>query len=125
MKKIIHTENAPTPTGPYSQAIKIDKFLFVSGQIAIDPTQGKIVATNIKEQTSRVMENIKAILQAANFDLSDIVQTTVYLSSMQLFTEFNNAYATYFDKNFPARITVEAKLPQSALVEISAIANKE
>ena len=125
MKKTIYTENAPKPAGPYSQGIKVDNFLFVSGQIAIDPTQGKIVATNIKEQTKTVIENIKAILQTANYNLSDIVQANVYLSSMQLFTEFNSVYATYFDKDFPARVTVEAKLPQSALVEISAIANKE
>ena len=125
MKKIIETENAPTPAGPYSQGIKVDRFLFVSGQIAIDPKQGKIVATNIKEQTKMVMENIKAILQAAKYNLTDIVQANVYLSSMQLFIEFNNIYATYFDKDFPARTTAEAKLPQNALVEISAIAHKE
>ena len=125
MKKIIQSENAPKPVGPYSQAVKADRFLFVSGQIAIDPKEGKIVASDIKTQTKQVMENIKAILQAANYELSDIAQANVYLSSMTLFTEFNSVYATYFKKDYPARVTVEAKLPQGAFVEISVIAHKE
>ena len=93
MRKIIQTEEAPKPVGPYSQAIKVDKFLFVSGQVAIDPEKGKIVADGIKAQTVRVMENVKAILQAASYDLSDVVQSNVYLSSMALFSEFNAEYA--------------------------------
>jgi 2-iminobutanoate/2-iminopropanoate deaminase len=125
MRKIIQTEKAPKPVGPYSQAIKVDKFLFVSGQVAIDPAKGKIVAEGIKAQTSRVMENIKAILQAAGYDLSDVVQSNVYLSSMALFTEFNNEYAKYFSKEFPARATVGTELMQGALVEISVIAYKD
>jgi 2-iminobutanoate/2-iminopropanoate deaminase len=125
MRKIIQTEKAPKPVGPYSQAIKVDKFLFVSGQVAIDPAKGKIVAEGIKAQTSRVMENIKAILQAAGYDLSDVVQSNVYLSSMALFTEFNNEYAKYFSKDFPARATVGTELMQGALVEISVIAYKD
>ena len=125
MKKIIHTENAPKPAGPYSQGIKVDKFLFVSGQIAIDPTQGKIVATNIREQTSMVMENIKAILQAADYNLNHVIQSNVYLSSMALFSEFNKEYAKYFDEEFPTRATVGIELMPGALVEISMIAYKE
>ena len=125
MKKVIQTENAPKPAGPYSQGIKVDKFLFISGQIAIDPTQGKIVSTDIREQTNRVMENIKAILKAANYNLTNVIQSNVYLSSMALFSEFNKEYAKYFDKEFPTRATVGIELMQGALVEISMIAYKE
>jgi 2-iminobutanoate/2-iminopropanoate deaminase len=125
MKKVIRTENAPKPVGPYSQAIKVDKFLFVSGQVAIDQKEGKLVANDIRGQTVRVMENIKAILQAAGYNLSDVVQSNVYLSSMALFTEFNNEYAKYFSKDFPARATVGTELMQGALVEISVIAYKD
>ena len=124
MKKVIQTENAPEPVGPYSQALKVDKFLFVSGQVAIDPKKGRIVATGIREQTVRVMENIKAILQAAGYNLSDVVQSNVYLSSMALFSEFNNEYAKYFDKVFPTRATVGIELMPGALVEISVVAYK-
>ena len=125
MKKPIFTENAPKPLGPYSQAVRADKFLFVSGQLAIDPKEGKIIASDIKGQTVRVLENIKAILNAANYNLSDIVQANVYLSSMTLFSEFNSTYAKYFRKDFPARATVGIELPSGALVEISIIAYKE
>ena len=125
MKKPICTENAPKPVGPYSQAVRADKFLFVSGQLAIDPKDGKIVALDIKGQTMQVLENIKSILNAANCNLSDIVQANVYLSSMTLFSEFNSTYAKYFRKDFPARATVGIELPSGALVEISIIAYKE
>ena len=125
MKKPVCTENAPKPVGPYSQAMRADKFLFVSGQLAIDPKEGKIVSLDIKGQTVRVLENIKAILNAANYDLSDIVQANVYLSSMALFSEFNCIYEKYFGKDFPARATVGIELPSGGLVEISAIAYKE
>ena len=125
MKKVIQTENAPKPAGPYSQAIRVDKFLFVSGQVAIDPKEGKIIANDIKGQTARVMENIKAILQAAGYNFSDIIQSNVYLSSMKLFSEFNNEYAKYFRKEFPTRATVRIELMPNALVEIAVIAFKE
>jgi 2-iminobutanoate/2-iminopropanoate deaminase len=125
MKKVMQTENAPTPVGPYSQAVKADKFLFISGQVAIDPKQGKIVAADIKSQTARVMENIKAILQTAGYRLSDIIQANVYLASMKLFSEFNSEYAKYFNKEFPARATAGAELVPGALVEISVVAYKE
>ena len=125
MKKVIQAENAPTPVGPYSQAMKADKFLFVSGQVAIDPKQGKIVATDIRGQTVRVMENIKAILQAADYSFSDVIQANVYLASMELFSEFNSEYAKYFSKEFPARASVGVELMSNALVEISVIAYKE
>jgi len=105
--------------------MRADKFLFVSGQVAIDPKEDKIVASDIKGQTVRVLENIKAILDAAGCNFGDIVQTNVYLSSMNLFSEFNTVYATYFGKEFPARATVGTELPSGALVEISVIAYKE
>ncbi len=125
MKKPVFTENAPKPLGPYSQAVRADKFLFVSGQLAIDPKEGKIIASDIKGQTIQVLENIKAILTAANYNLSDIVQANVYLSSMALFSQFNSTYATYFEKDFPARATVGIELTPGALIEISIIAYKE
>jgi 2-iminobutanoate/2-iminopropanoate deaminase len=125
MKKIIQTQNAPKPAGPYSQGIRVGDFLFVSGQVAIDPKEGKIVANDIKGQTVRVMENIKAILQVAGYNLNDVVQSNVYLSSMKLFSEFNSEYAKYFGKEFPTRSTVGIELMPSALVEISVIAYKE
>ena len=124
MKKIVQSENAPKPVGPYNQAVKADKLLFVSGQIPINPKEGKITVADIKTQTTQVMENIKAILKAADYTLNDVVQANVYLSSMQLFGEFNSTYATYFKQDYPTRVTVEAKLPKDALVEISVIAYK-
>jgi 2-iminobutanoate/2-iminopropanoate deaminase len=124
VKKVIRTENAPEPVGPYSQALQAGKFLFVSGQVAIDPKEGRIVTAGIREQTVRVMENIKAILQAAGYNLSDVVQSNVYLSSMALFNEFNAEYERYFDKVFPTRATVGIELMPDALVEISVVAYK-
>ena len=125
MRKVIQTKNAPKPVGPYSQAIRVDKFLFVSGQVAMDPKEGRIVAKGIREQTARVMENVKAILRSAGYNLSDVIQSNVYLSSMVLFSEFNNEYAKYFDKQYPTRATVGIELMPGALVEISAIAYKD
>ena len=125
MKEILVTDKAPKPVGPYSQAIRAGKFLFVSGQLPIDPKDGKIVPSDITVQTSRTLENIKAILETVNYTLTDIVQTHVYLISMTLLKEFNNVYATYFNKDFPARVTVGAELVPGALLEISAIAYKE
>lgn len=125
MKKTIQTGKAPKPAGPYSQAVKAGNFLFISGQIAIDPREGKIITPEIKGQTERTLCNIGAILSAAGFNLSDIVQTNVYLSSMTLFSDFNTVYAKYFDKEYPARATVAGELMPGALVEISAVACKE
>jgi 2-iminobutanoate/2-iminopropanoate deaminase len=125
MKKILRTENAPKPVGPYSQGIQVGKFLFVSGQVAIDPKEGKIVANDIRGQTIRVMENIKAILQVARYSFSDVIQSNVYLSSMKLFSEFNSEYAKYFDKEFPTRATVGIELMPGAIVEVSVVAYKE
>ncbi len=125
MKKFVITSNAPKPIGPYSQAIEAGNFLYVSGQLAIDPKEGKIIVENIQLQTRQVMENIKAILQAAGYSLKEVVQSTVYLSSMALFKEFNNEYTNYFESDYPARATVGAELKAGALVEISVIAYKD
>jgi len=125
MKKIIHAENAPKPVGPYSQAVRVGRFLFVSGQLAIDPKTGRIAANGIREQTVRVMENIKAVLEAAGYSFNNVIQSNVYLSSMKLFSEFNSEYAKYFEKEFPARATVGTELMPEALVEISVVAYKE
>jgi 2-iminobutanoate/2-iminopropanoate deaminase len=126
MNEIIVSTNAPNPNGPYSQAVKAGKFLFVSGQLAIDPKEGKLVAADIKLQTRQVMENIKAILQAADYSLKDVLQSTVYLSSLALFDEFNREYALYFDSDFPARATIGgAELMFGALVEVSVVAYKD
>jgi 2-iminobutanoate/2-iminopropanoate deaminase len=125
MKTIIHSDNAPKPVGPYNQAIRVNNFLFISGQLAFDPKQGKIVTQDITQQTKQVIENIQAILQSAGYTLTDIVQTNVYLSSMMLFKEFNIEYAKYFQEKSPARVTVAVELPLNALVEISAIAHKD
>ena len=124
MRKMIFSQNAPKPIGPYNQAIKSGKFLFVSGQLAIDPKEGRIIVENIQLQTRQVMENIKAILEVAGYLLKDVVQSTVYLSSMSLFNEFNCEYAKYFESDFPARTTVGVELKSGALVEISVIAYK-
>ena len=125
MKKTVNTEGAPKPLGPYSQAVRAGKLLFISGQLPIDPKEGKITARDITGQTVQVMENIKAIMQTAGYDFSEVVQTNVYLSSMALFSEFNNAYAKYFNKDFPARATVGTQLIAGALIEISIVAYKE
>lgn len=125
MKEIVYTEKAPKPVGPYSQAVRAGKLLFVSGQVAIDPKEGKITGENIEVQTDQIMENIKAILQTAQYTLADIVISNVYLSSMAFFSDFNSAYAKYFKKVFPSRVTVGIELMPDALVEISVIAYKE
>ena len=125
MKKTVFSEKAPKPVGPYNQAVKAGKFLFVSGQLAIDPKEGKIVAKDVTLQTRQVMENIKAILEAAGYSLKDVVQSTVYLSSMALFDEFNSEYAKYFDGEFPARATVGIELKANALIEVSVVAYKD
>ena len=125
MKKVIFSQNAPKPLGPYSQAVQAGKFLFVSGQLSINPNEGKIVAEDIEGQTSQVMDNIDAILQAAGYSLKDAVQCTVYLASMKLFEGFNREYAKYFEGEFPARTTVGAELKAGVLVEVSVVAYKE
>ena len=125
MKKVVSTQKAPKPIGPYNQALQAGNFLFVSGQLAIDPKNDKLVVEDIKLQTHQVLENIKAVLEAAGYCLKDVVQSTVYLSSLSLFEEFNREYAKYFESDFPARATVGAELKSGALVEVSVVAYKD
>lgn len=125
MKEVVFTERAPKPIGPYSQAIKLGNFLFVSGQIPIDPATNEVVKGGIKEQTERVLENVKAILEAANMTLNDVIMAFVYLSDMADFPQFNEVYSRYFKERPPARVTVAVKsLPRDVKVEIAVIAGK-
>ena len=106
-KKVVYTDKAPKPIGPYSQAIIAGNFVFVAGQIPIDPETGEIVQGGIEEQTRRVLENIKAILEAAGSSLDKVVRVQVFLADLRLFKKFNKVYAEYFKENPPARVTVE------------------
>jgi 2-iminobutanoate/2-iminopropanoate deaminase len=125
MKKIIRTTDAPQAIGPYSQAIEANGFVFVSGQIPLDPKTGTMIAGDIREQTKRVMENGKAILAAAGCGMGQVVKTTIYLKSITDFGVVNDVYGSYFPSDPPARATVEvAKLPKDAAVEIDFIAAK-
>ena len=122
-KQIINTTAAPAPIGPYNQCVKANGFLFVSGQIAIDPQTGNIDAVTIKEETHQVMKNLSAILSEAGIGFDAVVKTTIFLTDMAHFGEVNEVYATYFDSNHPARETVAVKgLPKNVNVEISMIA---
>jgi 2-iminobutanoate/2-iminopropanoate deaminase len=125
-KSAVSTENAPAAIGPYSQAIEIGEMIYTSGQVALDPRTGQIVDGGIREQTGRVLENLKAVLAAVHSDLQKVVKTTVYLKNMSDFAAMNEIYATYLAKDgwvAPARSTVEvARLPKDALVEIEVIA---
>ncbi len=123
--KVIYTDKAPKPIGPYSQALMYDDLIFLSGQIPINPETGKIVEGGIAEQTRQVMNNIKSVLEAAGSDLNHVVKVTVFLKDLSLFNEFNKIYAEYFNKRAPARTTVEvSNLPKGVLLEIDAIAVK-
>jgi len=122
----IFTDKAPKPIGPYSQAVKVGNTLFVSGQIPIDPATGQLVKGGVREQAERVLENIKAVLEAAGFSLNDVTWVFVALKDLSKFSEFNEVYSRYFRENPPARMTVEVNnLPGGALIEISVIAVKE
>jgi 2-iminobutanoate/2-iminopropanoate deaminase len=125
-KSAVSTEHAPAAIGPYSQAIEIGEMIYTSGQVALDPKTGQIVDGGIREQTVRVLENLKAVLAAVRSDLQKVVKTTVYLKNMSDFAAMNEVYATYLAKDgwvAPARSTVEvARLPKDALVEIEVIA---
>jgi len=123
MKDVVFTPRGPKPIGPYSQGIKANGFLFVSGQIALDPESGEFTGADVRLQTERVMENLKAILEASGVSLGHVVKTTVYLKDMGEFTAMNEVYARYFTAAPPARSTVEAaRLPKDALVEIDVVA---
>ena len=125
MKSIINTQNAPAPIGPYSQAVTAGNFVFVSGQVAINPSNGELVLNDIRTETKQVMENIKAILDETGIGFGHIVKTSIFLTDMNNFTLVNEVYGTYFTGQFPARETVEvAGLPKNVNVEISVIAVK-
>ncbi len=123
MKKIIQSDNAPAPIGPYSQAVMAGNTLFASGQIAINPANGELVLSSLEEETVQVMKNIEAVLTEAGMDFSNIVKCSIFLSDMGSFGEVNEIYGRYFSENPPARETVEvACLPKNVNVEISFIA---
>lgn len=125
MKKIVNTNHAPAPIGPYSQAVMAANMLFVSGQIAIDPATGELIIDDIKRETMQVMKNIGAILKEAGLSFADIIKTSIFLKDMQNFSLVNEVYGSYFNDNFPARETVQvAALPKDVNVEITVIAYK-
>ena len=124
MKKIIFTENAPAPIGPYNQAILKGNTLYTSGQIAINPANGELVISNIEAETEQVMQNMKAVLEAAGMTFENVVKTTIFIMNMNDFASINTIYGSYFnEKTAPARETVQvACLPKNVNVEISMIA---
>ena len=126
MKKIITTSKAPAPIGPYNQATLAGNTLYTSGQIAINPVNGELILDDIKTETKQVMENVKAVLEAAEMTFENIVKTSIFISDMENFGAINQVYATYFNEaTAPARETVEvANLPKYVNVEISVIAVK-
>lgn len=121
-KEIIQTENAPKAIGPYSQGVKVGQFLFVSGQIPIDPKTGEVVLGDIQVQTKQVLDNLKAIIEEAGSTLNDVVKTTIFIKDMNQFALVNDTYSKYFSANPPARACIEiARLPKNVDVEIEAI----
>jgi 2-iminobutanoate/2-iminopropanoate deaminase len=122
---VVTTKDAPTASGPYSQAIKAGGFVFAAGQIAIDPATGKLVEGDIKAQTERVLKNLSAVLSAGGTNMQRVVKTTVYLKNMSDFAAMNEVYGGFFKENPPARSTVQAAgLPKDALVEIEVVAQQ-
>lgn len=123
LREIVKTSKAPDAVGPYSQAVKINKMVFLSGQIAIDPGTQQFIDGDIETQTKRVLENLKAVMEASGSSLEDIVKTTIYLTDINDFSKVNEIYASYFSRGKPARSTVcVAALPKNARIEIDAIA---
>jgi 2-iminobutanoate/2-iminopropanoate deaminase len=122
-KKVIQTEKAPKAIGPYSQAIQAGNFLFLSGQIPLDPKTGELVKGDIRKQTQQVLENIKGILESQGLGMENVVKVTIFLEDIANFNQVNEVYATYFPSSPPARSTVEVtKLPRDADIEIEALA---
>lgn len=125
MKKIISTDLAPAPIGPYNQAVSYGDMLFVSGQIAIDPKNGDLKIDDLQEETHLVMSNLKAVLEAGGSNLSKVIKTSIFLSNMDSFPIVNEIYGSYFSGDYPARECVAVKtLPKHVNVEISAIAHR-
>lgn len=126
MRQIIFTEKAPEAVGPYSQAVLYNDTLYVSGQIPINPKTNQIEFSTPKEEVGLIMENLKEILLEASMDFNNVVKSTIFLTDLNIYTEVNEVYATYFKDNFPARETVQvAALPKGAQIEISLIAVKD
>ncbi len=124
MKQIIKTEKAPAPIGPYNQAIKAGDFLFISGQVALDPATNELIKGSVKDEAHQVMKNLEAILKDSNLTFQHVVKTTIFLTDMNLFVEVNEVYGSYFDGDYPSRETVAVKgLPKNVNVEISMIAS--
>jgi 2-iminobutanoate/2-iminopropanoate deaminase len=124
MKEVVQTARAPKAIGPYSQAIKANGLLFLSGQVALDPQTGEFVGSDVRQQTERGFEKIKAVLEAAGANLNHVVKTTVFLKDMNDFAAMNEIYGRYFAAAPPARSTVQAaRLPKDALVEVEVIAS--
>ena len=123
MKTIVHTDKAPAAIGPYSQAVKAGGFLFLSGQMALDPASGQVVEGDVRAQTERVLQNLQAVLAAAGSSLAAVVKTTVFLADMNDFAAMNEVYGRFFSSDPPARVTVQvARLPKDVPVEIDLIA---
>jgi 2-iminobutanoate/2-iminopropanoate deaminase len=126
MKEIVTATRAPKPVGPYSAAVKAGSFVFVSGQIPLDPATDTLVRGDIRDQTKRVLENIKLVLEDSGLGLTSVVRTTIYLKDMSQFAVVNEVYGSYFTDTYPARVTVEvSRLPKDVDVEIDAIAAAE
>lgn len=122
-KQVINTDKAPSPIGPYSQAVRANGMVFLSGQVAFVPTTGELELSSLEAETHQVMKNIQAVLDEAKISFEHIVKTTIFLSDMSLFAQVNAVYGTYFTGDFPARETVAVKgLPRGVNVEISMIA---
>ncbi len=125
MKKIITTDKAPKAIGPYSQAVEVNGVLYISGQVPVNPSTGKIVEGGIREQTRQVLENIGAILEAAGYTYDDVVKSTVFLKDLNDFADMNEVYSEFYKENPPARAAFQvARLPLDVLIEIETIAVK-
>lgn len=122
-KEVIVSEKAPKPVGPYSQAVKAGNFLFISGQLPINPATGEIIRGNFEEAVKIVLENVKSIVEEAGGTMDDIVKVTVYMKDLSLFSKFNEIYSQYFRDKYPARVVVEvSRIPKDADLEVEAIA---
>ena len=123
-KRIIHTEQAPTPVGPYSQAVRIGDFLYTAGQVALDPKTGKFLSGEIEEETERTLKSLQAILKADGLSMANVVKTTVYLADLSHFARMNTVYEKFFGQSKPARSCVQvAALPKGAKIEVDAVAS--
>ncbi len=122
-KDIISTSKAPQAIGPYSQAVRFDNLLFISGQIPLEPESGEIVKGDIKAQTKQILENLKGILTAGGSSLDNVLRTTIFLTDLEDYADVNKMYAQFFEKSMPARSTVQvSRLPMEVRIEIDAIA---